>query len=256
MKQLLEQEFDIPFQVRRKGIDYVISPKNDYEELFEIHITHPTDVRVVIEAYPQAHAANMLHDMARASVERQRLFRAYLDMFRKKNAKVGVKVNGKDTDLEEWPDEWKNLYIRITRIEDADVDLNESAKDLGVSSAAMMLSLLNIVPLGYEDGAKTEVTVNRYERNRMNRELCLRIHGTVCKICGMDFEKTYGELGKGFIHVHHIEPVSMMGGAYVLNPEKDLIPVCPNCHAMLHRKTPPLNPEELKTILQENQSEK
>ena len=55
-------------------------------------------------------------------------------------------------------------------------------------------------------------------------------------ICGFDFEKTYGEIGKGFIHVHHIVPVSEIGESYRVDYEKDLIPVCPNCHAMLHRK--------------------
>lgn len=252
MKQLLEQEFDVPFTVKKRGSDYTFYPKNDYEELFEVHITHPSDVRIVMEAYPQAHAADMLHDMATASEEKRKLFLAYLDMFRQKNAKISVKVNGANTDLTEWPKDWKNLHIRITRIEDPDSDPDESAKEMGVSAAAMMLSLLNIVPLGYEDGAKTEVTTNKYERNRLNRELCLKLQGTTCKICGMNFEKVYGGIGKGFIHVHHIEPVSLMGGAYVMDPEKDLIPVCPNCHAMLHTKTPPLKPEELIKILQEN----
>ena len=51
----------------------------------------------------------------------------------------------------------------------------------------------------------------------------------------MDFENMYGELGKGFIHVHHIVPISMIGKEYKIDPIKDLVPVCPNCHAMLHR---------------------
>lgn len=67
----------------------------------------------------------------------------------------------------------------------------------------------------------------------------------------MDFEKQYGELGKGFIHVHHIVPISTIGGNYRIDYEKDLVPVCPNCHAMLHRNGQDeiLTVEELKIIL-------
>lgn len=52
-------------------------------------------------------------------------------------------------------------------------------------------------------------------------------------------------------HVHHIVPVSQIGLDYVIDPLKDLIPVCPNCHSMLHRKDPPLIPEELKRIVED-----
>ena len=51
----------------------------------------------------------------------------------------------------------------------------------------------------------------------------------------MDFQKTYGELGKGFIHVHHIIPLHSIKSDYIINGETDLIPVCPNCHALLHK---------------------
>ena len=42
-------------------------------------------------------------------------------------------------------------------------------------------------------------------------------------------------LGKGFIHVHHIVPIHTIGKGYKVDPSTDLVPVCPNCHAMLHR---------------------
>lgn len=68
-----------------------------------------------------------------------------------------------------------------------------------------------------------------------------------------DFEKTYGELGKGFIHIHHVTPISNRDGRYEIEVENDLFPVCPNCHAMLHRrKDSTLSIEELKLIIQRN----
>ena len=96
----------------------------------------------------------------------------------------------------------------------------------------------------YNEGAVMQVTVNRYERNREARDRCIEAKGCKCAICGMDFEQTYGDIGKGFIHVHHLIPISSMD--YVIDPINHLVPVCPNCHNMLHRKDPPYTPEELK----------
>lgn len=71
------------------------------------------------------------------------------------------------------------------------------------------------------EGAKKEIIVNRYERNHEAREKCIAAHGCKCAVCGMDFEKTYGEIGRGFIHVHHIIPLSSIGKEYELNPTTD-----------------------------------
>ena len=43
------------------------------------------------------------------------------------------------------------------------------------------------------------------------------------------------DFGKGFIHVHHLRPLHTIRKNYVVNYKNDLIPVCPNCHAMIHR---------------------
>lgn len=86
------------------------------------------------------------------------------------------------------------------------------------------------------EGARVSVNVNKYERSSMARCKCIEYHGCICNVCGIDFEKVYGEIGKGFIHVHHIKPMSEINNEYIINYKEDLIPVCPNCHAMLHRK--------------------
>ena len=99
------------------------------------------------------------------------------------------------------------------------------------------------------EGAKREIIVNSYERNHQAREKCIAVHGCKCAVCDMDFEKVYGEMGRGFIHVHHIVPLSSIGKEYELDPLKDLVPVCPNCHAMLHRKEPPYDVDDLKKIM-------
>jgi len=104
------------------------------------------------------------------------------------------------------------------------------------------------------EGIKKQVSVNKYERSSIARSKCIDAHGYLCKICNFDFEKTYGELGKEFIHVHHITPLHSIGENYKIDYVNDLIPVCPNCHAMLHRKLngKSLSVSELKVLLTDN----
>ena len=98
----------------------------------------------------------------------------------------------------------------------------------------------------YPEGAVRRVLVNRYERDPKAREKCIEHHGTRCVACGFDFERRYGEIGNGFIHVHHLLPLGQLKSSYRLDPVKDLVPVCPNCHAMLHRRDPPFDIEQLR----------
>lgn len=101
----------------------------------------------------------------------------------------------------------------------------------------------------YREGAVHKVLTNRYERDQQARRVCLAKHGLTCCVCDFDFEKRYGILGIGFIHVHHKKPLATLRGDYTLDPVRDLCPVCPNCHAMLHAQDPPLSISELKGFL-------
>lgn len=100
------------------------------------------------------------------------------------------------------------------------------------------------------EGQRIGVLVNRYERDPRLRSEAIRIHGTICVVCSFDFEQSYGKLGKDFCHIHHLTPLSENEGEVSINPKEDLVPVCPNCHAMLHKRKPALTPQELKQILQ------
>lgn len=100
--------------------------------------------------------------------------------------------------------------------------------------------------LTYPEGAKRQVRVNAYERNAAARRACLASHGHRCAVCDVSFAERYGSLGEGFIHVHHTLPLSTVPADYKVDPVADLIPVCPNCHAMLHRREPPLTIDQLR----------
>jgi 5-methylcytosine-specific restriction protein A len=101
----------------------------------------------------------------------------------------------------------------------------------------------------YTEGTANQITQTRYERNPHARVACINHYGYSCSVCEFDFEKRFGELGKNFIHVHHLTQVATVGKTYQVDPILDLRPVCPNCHAMLHRQNPPLTIEELKIWL-------
>jgi 5-methylcytosine-specific restriction enzyme A len=98
----------------------------------------------------------------------------------------------------------------------------------------------------YVEGAKKQIRVNAYERDSKARKICLKHHGYTCVVCGFSFESRYGEFGKDFIHVHHLKPLALTDGQYELDPIADLRPVCPNCHAMLHRSEAVLSIEDLR----------
>jgi 5-methylcytosine-specific restriction protein A len=89
-------------------------------------------------------------------------------------------------------------------------------------------------PSRYIEGACRRVSVNAYERDEKARRRCVEHHDTDCCICGFSFGAVYGAEAEGYIHVHHLRPLSEVGGKYVVDPVEDLRPVCPNCHAVLH----------------------
>ncbi|MFW6023535.1 MAG: HNH endonuclease [Myxococcota bacterium] len=99
------------------------------------------------------------------------------------------------------------------------------------------------------EGAVQKVLVNRYERDPAARQMCIEANGVRCAVCDMSFEERYGERGKGYIHVHHRTPLADLDGPKAFDPKVDLVPICPNCHAMIHRGSTTLSIEELKDLL-------
>jgi 5-methylcytosine-specific restriction protein A len=101
------------------------------------------------------------------------------------------------------------------------------------------------------EGEMKEGFYRRYERKKLYREACIAINGTKCQVCGKNLVDIYGPIADGFIEVHHIIPISTYANAKVIDPASDLVPVCPTCHAMLHRKNPPYTVEELRSLIKE-----
>ena len=104
----------------------------------------------------------------------------------------------------------------------------------------------------YFEGNRFSVTSTTIERNSRARDKCLELHGYSCAVCGFSFEEVYGSLGHQYIHVHHRVDLAAQHSTYEVNPETDLIPLCPNCHAMVHQETPAMSIDELKNIVDIN----
>ena len=104
-------------------------------------------------------------------------------------------------------------------------------------------------PEQYIEGTSKMVSVNTYERDVEARMKCLEHYGYECAVCRFNFEKFYGPIGEKYIHVHHLVPLADIKTEYQVDPIKDLLPVCPNCHGIIHRTRPALTVEQLKDYL-------
>ena len=89
-----------------------------------------------------------------------------------------------------------------------------------------------------------------HQRNPKLRSLCIEAYGNKyeCVVCGMNFVKAYGEIGKEFIEVHHLYPISETDGEHEVDPATDMIPLCSNCHSMIHRLADPADWQRLKEM--------
>lgn len=266
IKRNLEREYDIPFVVTKtveKGEPvFILAPEDKAKELFSIRVSFRNRVRLYMDFIPQVYSVPFIRSMSRQSAESRNRFIRYAQLLGKMGAKCSISANGSPLDLENtesWPEEWNDFRLRVTKMPieaEGEFEYSEVANSWGSLMMGMVLSLADIVSVedpdeteGYREGDVRRTEINRYERNPLNRKLCLSAKGYDCAVCGMNFEKTYGEIGHHFIHVHHIVPVSQLGPGYIIDPIKDLVPVCPNCHAMLHRKDPPYLPNEIKEKL-------
>lgn len=101
----------------------------------------------------------------------------------------------------------------------------------------------------FSEGGTISVLVNRYERDRAARDKCIEHHGSDCVACGISFGNHYGSTMNGFIHVHHLTPLSNLRNEAPVDPKRDLVPVCPNCHAVIHSSNPPLTVDEVRFLI-------
>ena len=254
-------------------VDVSSSPVNDGQEIkiiphgisstisfrVELHLGWRT---ITASFIPGNYASELVSGIRFSSESQRSAFAVFADSLESKGAKISLNFDDHLADASEpasWPKDWTTIHISMKKVGvvveqpagyDFDAVFPWAAGFLGLAVSLLPLEERTDSPSeGESEGAVLLRVVKQYERSRINRATCIEIHGTGCKICGFNFGSSYGEIGDGFIHVHHVVPISEMEGGYILDPAKDLIPVCPNCHSMLHRRNPALLPGELIQIL-------
>ncbi|MGE6695698.1 HNH endonuclease [Sphingobium limneticum] len=121
---------------------------------------------------------------------------------------------------------------------------------LGVLPPSIKASMDAGVPhaLLFEGGVRS-AELTQYERNPEARRLCIAHYGAVCQACDLAFEQKYGAIGADLIHVHHVTPLSMIGEVYQVDPIRDLVPLCANCHHVAHQRNPPYTIAEIRNAI-------
>jgi len=152
-------------------------------------------------------------------------------------------------------DDRKVVDFKDTIVKYIENIINKKSELLNEDTVAIDESIINEET--YTEGGSTKSTKESYRRNHEARTKCLDFYFKhnehyTCQICDFDFEEKYGEIGKHVIEVHHIEShaqKSKKRGVHEIDPRTDLIPVCPNCHKIIHRKEPPLEIDEVRNLI-------
>lgn len=228
--------------------------------------------RIEVRFQPGRFAGELVAAMGQANENSRQIFRSIIGVCRDAGAAVGMTINGafsEPVDNGIWSFEWRSLELTVKRgmlaINGGDDESDRHLVELWtLRAAATILALLPVevdgegaeaaTPdvVGFPEGAKIKIETNRYERDRRNRAAALAIHGYRCKVCEVDMGLRYGPVASGMIEVHHTTPASEIGPGYLIDPRQDLLPLCPNCHSVAHRRTPPFSVDELRMMLRGN----
>lgn len=223
--------------------------------------------RLDIFFIPGSFSSPLLELMGNADENGRKIFQSMLKKLRDDGADVLLSVNSINFDPENvqfWGLVWKNMHLEVHKgmfaINNGD-DVND-AKKIEKWLLDVLATIFSLLPIeteydsiehvGFCEGNKNQVLVNTYERDRRNRAAAVSIHGYRCKACGRTMSEIYGEVANNMIDIHHVIPLSIASENYIPNIITDLLPLCPNCHAIAHRRNPPYMIEEIKSMININ----
>ena len=186
-------------------------------------------VMVEVNNDPEAFIVNCVFSAASVPNDMLKMRDTLLKIVGISNPDLATEVILKSWDLSRTDDDTNKLLDSFESLIQQEIPTFESQLQDKIAAANAALQEMKEGDIKYFDAAK-------YERNPKARKACLAAHGTACMVCGLDFGKEYGPEFAGKIEVHHIVPLSQIGKEYVVDPVKDLVPVCPNCHTALHSK--------------------
>lgn len=162
---------------------------------------------------------------------------AAIEDYRPLDLPVLAKSNGEQ--FEEIPDSRASNYWRDGVRPITEKVYRRIRQAAGLDDRNVFNDSLQGKPSSLESGVEGQPKkrfVTTYERNPALRARAMELHGTTCAVCEFNFGTFYGEAGAGYIHIHHVKPVSELGGPSIVDPSTDMTPVCANCHAIIHRR--------------------
>jgi hypothetical protein len=157
--------------------------------------------------------------------------------------------SGEDMFMYSVQDDW---FVSLTWLRDDDKPQWNRSKEITTASddSAPAAAAMFATELSLREGTLRITEQRWYDRNPEARDRCIVHYGTRCLACGIDFGETYGPVAHGFIEVHHLTLISSDGQEHTVDPINDLRPLCPNCHAVAHRRWPmPYTIEEIKEFI-------
>jgi 5-methylcytosine-specific restriction protein A len=224
-----------------------------------------------IEFIPGDFAGPLVREFGHNWPSRRPIFEAFAERLTSEGGEFRFEVNGIDVNTSSYanvPNVWNTYTVSWKKVpielpEDEPVLLADELSEKLFPFVGMNLSLLTQFGWNADDtsdglgdftegrieGTLRRVFSNRYERSSVNRSACIAYHGSACIVCGLEFGKVYGSFASDFIEVHHIIPLSKVEKGYRLDPRRDLVPVCPNCHAAIHMREPPYSVDDMRRML-------
>lgn len=238
----------------------VITVAESEERYFSIDVLIREQNRLIITVCPEKHAADFVQTINECSIEKRRNF---CTIWEKLEGKLKIKINDIEISRDMFLQNdiiWRNFSFRLSvPLYDDEIDKEDKAAELTCSMCNLVLSLVDYNLVGEVEGTIKETISAKHiqrERSAVNRSICLQLKGYNCAVCGMNFGDMYGDIGKNYIQIHHSIPIHLMEEEHEVVIDKELFPVCANCHAMLHRKDPPYTIEELRELVFRQHSDK
>ena len=118
-------------------------------------------------------------------------------------------------------------------------DIKENLKKIESEKVKMKTFDENFI---IAEGFKKVTEKAVYERSKKLRNFAIEyytVNGRInCNCCNFNFQDFYGNIGQGFIEIHHIKPIFQYEenlNDTMIKAVTNLIPVCSNCHRMIHR---------------------
>lgn len=203
-------------------------------------------------------AGRMVRRFSETISKDQAIWKSLVNNATSQGVTISLRIDDQPCSVDELPaGSWRSLEIEAVRRVPRRLQGNPFSDWELVAGEVLCFVLsglgLDVDPIGAEvmpreEGRVVAAVGSKYERNPVNRLLCIRHHGMSCWVCDLVFEETYGDLGLDFIEVHHVIPVSTRGFGMV-DPVTELVPLCSNCHSMVHRRNPPVHPVDLRAQL-------